>query len=47
MGLPGLADGGNVGKAYEPALAIAEGHMNVAAGTLDLEGLANHMQKQD
>ncbi|KAF8202469.1 hypothetical protein BJ912DRAFT_944902 [Pholiota molesta] len=45
MGLPGLADAGDVGKAYKPAVAMAERHMGVAAGTLDLDGLAEGMKK--
>jgi hypothetical protein len=45
MGLPGLADAGDVGKAYKPAVAMAERQMGVAAGTLDLDGLAEGMKK--
>ncbi|KAJ2921097.1 hypothetical protein H1R20_g15996, partial [Candolleomyces eurysporus] len=40
MGLPGLADHGKVGVAYADVVEIAQRHMDVAAGKLDLEGLA-------
>lgn len=46
MGLPGLGDSGTVGKAYESAIAMAERHMDVAAGTLDLAGLSESMLKK-
>jgi hypothetical protein len=39
MGLPGLADGGKVGAAYETVVDIAQRHMDVAAGKLGMEGL--------
>ncbi|TFK18181.1 hypothetical protein FA15DRAFT_628177 [Coprinopsis marcescibilis] len=40
MGLPGLADGGKVGVAYEHVVDIAQRHMDVAAGKMGVEGLA-------
>ena len=45
MGLPGLADAGKGGKVYDSAVALAERQMGVAAGTIDLEGLAEGMGK--
>lgn len=39
MGIPGLADRGKVGSAYEAVADIAQRHMDVAAGKLDIEGL--------
>ncbi|EAU91937.1 hypothetical protein CC1G_11123 [Coprinopsis cinerea okayama7 len=40
MGIPGLADAGKVGAAYESVENIAQRHMDVAAGKLGIEGLA-------
>ncbi|KAF8590845.1 hypothetical protein K439DRAFT_1627585 [Ramaria rubella] len=42
QGLPGLADGGKVGKAYEELLSIADRHIEVARGNLDVGGLLSH-----
>ncbi|KAH6913304.1 hypothetical protein BKA70DRAFT_1262421 [Coprinopsis sp. MPI-PUGE-AT-0042] len=39
MGIPGLADKGKVGVAYELVVEIAQRHMDVAAGRLGMEGL--------
>lgn len=44
MGMPGLADGGKVGSAYEGVADIAQRHMDAAAGKLDIQGLVG---KQD
>jgi hypothetical protein len=40
QGLPGLADEGRIGKAYEDLRLLAERHISVAKGDLDVEGLA-------
>ena len=47
MGLPGLADSGTVGKPCDHGIAIAELHMDVAAGILDLAGFSNSLNKQE
>ncbi|KAG6840042.1 hypothetical protein C0991_009415 [Blastosporella zonata] len=41
MGIPGLADDGNLGDVYESIANIAQRHIDVAAGKLDVDGLAN------
>ncbi|KAF9556902.1 hypothetical protein CPC08DRAFT_752235 [Agrocybe pediades] len=46
MGIPGLADQGKIGNVYGSAVAMAERHMDVAAGKLDVEGLAEGMKKE-
>ena len=40
QGLAGLADFGELGNAYEDLRALAERHITVAKGELDVEGLA-------
>ena len=40
MGIPGLADEGKVGEVYAPVEDIAERHIGVAAGRLNVEELA-------
>lgn len=40
MGRPGLADMGKIGKVYEHLAEIANRYVDVAAGSLDVEGLA-------
>ncbi|KAG6812284.1 hypothetical protein H0H92_003593 [Tricholoma furcatifolium] len=40
MGIPGLADAGKVGDVYKSISDIAQRHIDVAAGKLDVEGLA-------
>ncbi|KAG6830908.1 hypothetical protein H0H87_006831 [Tephrocybe sp. NHM501043] len=40
MGTPGLADAGKVGDVYKSISDIAQRHIDVAAGKLDVEGLA-------
>ena len=42
MGIPGLADEGKLGDAYEQVVNIAQRHMDVAAGKLEVEGLSGH-----
>ena len=42
MGIPGLADEGKFGDAYEQVVNIAQRHMDVAAGKLEVEGLSGH-----
>jgi len=39
QGLPGLADNGKVGEAYEELIAMANRHVAVASGQLDVDGL--------
>jgi len=40
MGIPGLADGGEVGGVYESVVNIAKRHIDVAAGKSDVVDLA-------
>ena len=40
MGIPGLADEGNVGEVYASVTDIAERHIGVAAGRLEVKELA-------
>ena len=40
MGIPGLADEGKVGEVYASVEDIAERHIGVAAGRLNVEELA-------
>ena len=40
MGIPGLADEGKIGEVYASVADIAERHIDVAAGRLDVEELA-------
>ena len=47
MGLPGLLDEGKIGEVYKDVKEIADRHINVAAGGLDVEGLANSIRSQD
>lgn len=42
MGIPGLADEGKLGDVYEQVVNIAQRHMDVAAGKLEVEGLSGH-----
>ncbi|KAI0317896.1 hypothetical protein OF83DRAFT_1262575 [Amylostereum chailletii] len=41
MGLPGLAGEGKVGGVYEDMVNLANRHIRIAAGELDVEGLAH------
>jgi len=45
QGLPGLADGGKVGEVYADLTAIADRHIGVASGELDLDDLAGMTRK--
>ena len=47
MGLPGLTDSRTAGKPCEHATAIAELHMDVAAGIIDLAGFSDSLNKQE
>ncbi|KAH8116016.1 hypothetical protein DFH11DRAFT_1254546 [Phellopilus nigrolimitatus] len=40
QGLPGLVDGGALGVAYEELHALAERHVSVAKGEMEVAGLA-------
>ncbi|KAI0668855.1 hypothetical protein C8Q78DRAFT_1043329 [Trametes maxima] len=40
QGLPGLLDEGKIGNVYQGLIDLADRHINVAAGKLDVEGLA-------
>ncbi|KAI0651268.1 hypothetical protein C8Q79DRAFT_932467 [Trametes meyenii] len=40
QGLPGLLDEGRIGGVYQGLADLADRHINVAAGKLDVEGLA-------
>jgi Fic/DOC family len=42
MGIPGLADEGKLGDVYEQVVNIAQRHMDVAAGKLEVEGLSGY-----
>jgi len=44
QGLPGLADGGEVGEAYKELLFIADRYIEVARGKLDVEGLSREKE---
>lgn len=44
MGLPGLLDEGKIGEVYKGVTDLADRHINVAAGGLGVEGLANAMR---
>jgi hypothetical protein len=39
QGLPGLADGGKVGEVYGDVHELAERHIGVASGQLDMDAL--------
>ncbi|KAI0711799.1 hypothetical protein C8T65DRAFT_739454 [Cerioporus squamosus] len=43
QGLPGLLDEGKIGNVYQGLVDIADRHINVAAGKLDVEGLARRL----
>ncbi|KAJ6504225.1 hypothetical protein C8R47DRAFT_968537 [Mycena vitilis] len=40
MGIPGLADDGNLGEVYSDAMKLANDHIGVASGRVDVAGLA-------
>ena len=41
QGLPGLADRNQVGEVYSDLIAIAEKHIGVAAGKLEIDDLVS------
>ncbi|KAI0757605.1 hypothetical protein C8Q80DRAFT_1265497 [Daedaleopsis nitida] len=47
QGLPGLLDEGKIGNVYQGLVDIADRHINVAAGKLDVEGLARRSGPQE